>query len=158
LIYWTVEMAERDENRSAPEISVCESQAVSQDVRLLAHLIKQYGSVSSMLTAALMCSVWEPSMKSLRILFVLTTLVLPFGTFGSPALAEPHTHIAQGEVTIPTNAQINRLEQQAITTPPLDDSEGALQGGQATQIRQMDQRAHRIDEKLLKDDGVCDGC
>jgi hypothetical protein len=36
--------------------------------------------------------------------------------------------------------------------------DGTLQGGQAAQIRQMDQRAHRIDEKLLKDDGVCDGC
>lgn len=97
-------------------------------------------------------------MRTARVLVAFMALALPFGTFGSPVWAEPHSRIAQSEVTIPTDAQINRMEQQAITTPPLNDSEGVLQGSQGAQIRQMDRRAHRIDEKLLKDDGVCDGC
>ncbi|WP_149313740.1 hypothetical protein [Methylobacterium sp. P1-11] len=97
-------------------------------------------------------------MKTPRVLLAFMMLALPFGAFGSPAWAKPDTRIAQSEVTIPTDAQIDSMEQQAITTPPLNDSEGVLQGGQGAQIRQMDRRAHRIDEKLLKDDGVCDGC
>lgn len=97
-------------------------------------------------------------MKTARMLFVSMTLALACGAFQSHVLAESLVHMAQSEVTIPTDAQINRMEQRAITTPPLDVDDGTLQGGQAAQIRQMDQRAHRIDEKLLKDDGVCDGC
>ncbi|MGX9978701.1 hypothetical protein [Methylobacterium fujisawaense] len=94
-------------------------------------------------------------MKTPRILLAFVALAPPFG---NAAWAEPRDPPAQGDVTIPTDTQINRMEQQAITTPPLNDSEGVLQGGQGAQIRQMDRRAHRIDEKLLKDDGVCDGC
>ncbi|MFD0935951.1 hypothetical protein [Methylobacterium trifolii] len=61
-------------------------------------------------------------------------------------------------VTIPTDAQIDRMERDSIATPPLDVSEGAQRGDQGARIREMDKRAHRVDEKLLTDDGVCDGC
>jgi hypothetical protein len=84
-------------------------------------------------------------------------LLLPFGTFGSPVSAEPALRMAQ-MVTIPTEAQIDRMEQDAIATPPLDVSAGAQRGDQGARIRQMDERAHRVDEKLLTDDGVCRGC
>ena len=97
-------------------------------------------------------------MRTPRALFVFLTLALPFGTFGGAALAGPHVRVAQADVTIPSDAQINRLERNSIATPPLDVSEGAQRGGQGAEIRQMDRRAHSIDEKLLKDDVVCDGC
>jgi hypothetical protein len=97
-------------------------------------------------------------MRTPRSLFVFLTLALPFGTFGGATQAGPNDRVAQAEVTIPSDAQINGMERNAITTPPLDVSEGAQRGGQGAEIRQMDRRAHSIDEKLLKDDGVCDGC
>lgn len=97
-------------------------------------------------------------MKTPRALFVFMTLALPLGTFGEAARAEPHDRLAQGEVAIPTEGQIDRMERDAITVPPLDVSEGAQRGGEAAEIRQMDRRARRVDEKLLTDDGVCNGC
>ncbi|WIU40304.1 hypothetical protein [Methylorubrum extorquens] len=72
-------------------------------------------------------------------------------------MADPAFRMAQ-TVTIPTDAQIDRMERDAISTPPLDVSEGAQRGDEAARIRQMDKRAHRVDEKLLTDDGVCDDC
>ena|SRR5918993_4042563 len=67
--------------------------------------------------------------------------------------------LAQAEVRIPSDAQLERMEERAITTNPLDDSEASgFRGGDAAENRQMDRRAHRIDEQLLKDDGVCSGC
>lgn len=97
-------------------------------------------------------------MKTPRILFVFMTLALPVGTFGMAARAEPHVRVVQGEVTIPTDGQVDRMERDAITVAPLDVSEGGQRGGEAAEIRQMDRRAHRVDDKLLRDDGVCDGC
>ena len=132
--------------------------ALFRDVPLLSHPIKPGSRAWFILATALVRIVREPSMKTPRMLLVTMTLALTFGTFGGPALADPRARIVQSEVTIPTNAQIDRMEQQAITTPPLDVSEGALPGNQAAQIRQMDLRAHRIDEKLLNNDGVCNGC
>lgn len=87
----------------------------------------------------------------------LLALMLPFGTFGAPVWAEPAPRMAQ-MVTIPTERQIDRMERDAIATPPLDVSAGAQRGDQGARIRQMDDRSHRIDEKLLTDDGVCRGC
>ncbi|MER2269080.1 hypothetical protein [Methylobacterium oxalidis] len=88
----------------------------------------------------------------------VVTAALFFGTFGADAQADPSVRVAPGTVTIPTDAQINRMERNAITTPPLDVSEGAMRGSERSQIRQMDRRDRRIDQKLLKDDGVCDDC
>jgi hypothetical protein len=66
--------------------------------------------------------------------------------------------VAQGEVTIPSDSQLERMEERAITTNPLDDSEARLRGGEAAENRQMDRRAHRIDEQLLNGGGICAGC
>jgi hypothetical protein len=67
--------------------------------------------------------------------------------------------VAQGAVTIPSDAQMERMEERAITTDPLDVSEArGVRGGEEAEIQQMDRRAHRIDERLLKDDGICAGC
>jgi hypothetical protein len=69
------------------------------------------------------------------------------------------TVVAQSEVQIPSDAQLERMEERAITTNPLDDSEArALRGGEQSENLQMDRRAHRIDEQLLNDDGICAGC
>jgi hypothetical protein len=66
---------------------------------------------------------------------------------------------AQGETTIPSDAQLERMEERAITTNPRADT-GArnASGGEEAEIRQMDRRAHQIDERLMKDDGICSGC
>ena len=71
----------------------------------------------------------------------------------------PRTVVAQSEVQIPSDAQLERMEERAITTNPLDDSDArALRGGERSENLQMDRRAHRIDERLLNDDGICAGC
>ncbi|WP_336489170.1 hypothetical protein [Methylobacterium nigriterrae] len=88
---------------------------------------------------------------------VVTTARLS-GTLGEGAQADPGDRIAQGTVKIPTDAQINRMERDSITTPPLDVSEGGQRGSQQDQIRQMDRRDRRIDQKLRTHDGVCDDC
>ena len=97
-------------------------------------------------------------MRTPRALFVFLTLALPFGMFGGAAQAGPSVHMAQGTVTIPTDAQLDRMERDSISTPPLDVSEGAQRGGQGAEIKQMHRRDHRTDQKLLKHDGVCDDC
>jgi hypothetical protein len=66
---------------------------------------------------------------------------------------------AQGEVTIPSDAQLERMEERAITTNPLDDRGApAVRGGEEAENLQMDRRAHRIDERLIKDGGICTDC
>ena len=97
-------------------------------------------------------------MDPTRVSFAVLAFTLSFGTFGHPLRAGPHVRVAQAEVRIPSEAQIDRMERDAISTPPLDVSDGAQTGGEAAEIRQMDRRAHSIDEKLLKDGGVCRGC
>jgi hypothetical protein len=66
---------------------------------------------------------------------------------------------AQGEVTIPTDAQLERMEERAITANPLDDRESrAVRGGEEAEIRQMDERARRIDEQLMRGGAICSDC
>ena len=66
--------------------------------------------------------------------------------------------LAQGEVRIPSDAQIERMEERAIKTNPLEDSAGRLRGGAEAEIRQMDENAHRVDERLMRDSGICANC
>ena len=68
--------------------------------------------------------------------------------------------IAQGEVRIPSDAQLERMEERAITTPPLDVREAPrIRGsGEEAEIRQMDERARRIDERLLGSGAICSDC
>lgn len=84
--------------------------------------------------------------------------ILPFlGIAAGAAYAEPQLRLAQAQIQIPSDAQLNRMEQQEIVTPPLYDGRGANGGGIAAEDRQMDEQAHRIDEKLLRG-GICGGC
>jgi hypothetical protein len=84
----------------------------------------------------------------------------PFVALSSPARTEPGIVLAQGEVRIPSDAQLERMEERAITTPPLDGSgvPPRARGGQEAEIRQMDERAHRIDEQLMKGGAICTDC
>jgi hypothetical protein len=51
------------------------------------------------------------------------------------------------------------MEERAITTPPLDTSEAPrLRGGEEAEIRQMDERAKRVDEQLLGTGAICTDC
>ena len=85
-------------------------------------------------------------------LFTLPLLSIAAGT----ACAEPQLRLAQAQIQIPSNAQLDRMEQQGIVTPPLYEGGGAS-GGIAAEDRQMDEQAHRIDEKLLRG-GICRDC
>jgi hypothetical protein len=67
--------------------------------------------------------------------------------------------IAQGEIRIPSDAQLERMEERAITTPPLDVREAPrVRGGEEAEIRQMDERARRIDEQLMGSGAICTDC
>ena len=71
----------------------------------------------------------------------------------------PRMVIAQGDVRIPTDAQLERMEERAITTPPLDVRESRpAYAGEEAEIRQMDERAHRIDEQLMGSGAICTDC
>ena len=75
-----------------------------------------------------------------------------------PAGAEPQIRLAQAQIQIPSDAQLDRMERQGIVTPPLYDGGGRVtDGGIAAENRQMEEQAHRIDEKLLSG-GICSGC
>ncbi len=78
-------------------------------------------------------------------LFTLSFLGVSAGT----ACAEPQLRLAQAQIQIPSDAQLDRMEQEGIATPPLYDGGGANGGGIAAENRQMDEQARRIDEKLL---------
>jgi hypothetical protein len=51
------------------------------------------------------------------------------------------------------------MEERAITTPPVDarNSRRGVKGEEA-EIRQMDERAHRIDEQLMGSGAICTDC
>ena len=85
------------------------------------------------------------------------TVLLLFGIAAAPARAEPRRLLAQAEIRIPSDNQLEQMERQGITTPPLYDGKGTLDGGIAAENRQLDERAHRIDEGLLRG-GVCRDC
>ena len=63
--------------------------------------------------------------------------------------------LAQGEVQIPSDAQLERMEERAITTPPLDVRGAPGRGlSEGAEIRQMDERARRIDKQLMGDGAI----
>jgi hypothetical protein len=67
--------------------------------------------------------------------------------------------LAQGEIRIPSDAQLERMEEQGIATPPLDVRDAPGRGlSEGAQIRQMDERARRIDERLMGGDAICADC
>ena len=71
----------------------------------------------------------------------------------------PRMVVAQGDVRIPNDAQLERMEERAITTPPAD-ARGTQRyvRGEAAEIRQMDDGAHRIDERLMGSGAICTDC
>ena len=82
----------------------------------------------------------------------------PYRSVAGNAYA-PRMIIAQGEVRIPSDAQLERMEERAITTPPLDVREAPrVRGGEEAEIRQMDERARRIDQQLLGSGAICTDC
>jgi hypothetical protein len=68
--------------------------------------------------------------------------------------------LAQGETRIPSDAQLERREERAMTTPPLDvgGAPPRLPGGEEAEIRQMNERARRIDERLMNGGAICSDC
>ncbi len=102
-------------------------------------------------------------------IIVTSLIALSLATFCSlPADAQqrqgyyrsaPRMVIAQGDVRIPSDAQLERMEERAITTPPLDVREAPrVRGGEEAEIREMDERARRIDEKLMGSGAICTDC
>ncbi|MHB2208220.1 hypothetical protein [Methylobacterium sp. CM6257] len=85
-------------------------------------------------------------------------LALPAGVAAGSTRVEARVRLAQGSVTIPSDAQLNRLEREAITTPPLDVSEPPPGAEPGTQERHRDRRDRRIDRRLPERGGACDGC
>jgi hypothetical protein len=80
---------------------------------------------------------------------ILTLSLLAEAAIGT-CRAEPRVFVAQGTVTIPTDAQLERMARDSIATPPLDVSEGAQRAGQRAQTRQTDKRDRRNHQKTLK--------
>jgi hypothetical protein len=80
------------------------------------------------------------------------------GAAGGSTRVEARVRLAQGSVTIPSDAQLNRLEREAITTPPLDVSEPPPGGEPGARGRHGDQRDRRIDRRPSQRGGTCDDC
>ena len=67
--------------------------------------------------------------------------------------------LAQAEVRIPSDAQLERIEERAITTPPLDAGAApGAKGSEEAEIRQMDERDRRIDQQLMGRGAICADC
>ena len=73
--------------------------------------------------------------------------------------------VAQGEIRIPSDADLERLEQQGMATPPLDAGRqttrqlGAAvseQRREEIENQQMDRQDRAIDQKVLR--GICRDC
>jgi hypothetical protein len=73
--------------------------------------------------------------------------------------------VAQGEIRIPSDADLERLERQGMATPPLDVGRqttrqpGAAAGEQRREEienQQMDRQDRAIDQKVLR--GICRDC
>jgi hypothetical protein len=81
--------------------------------------------------------------KRISLFFTLATLMI----------------VAQAEIRVPSDAELELMEQRAITTPPLDiDGAPRTRGGEEAEIRRMDERARRIDERLMNDGAICSDC
>jgi hypothetical protein len=91
--------------------------------------------------------------------------MIPALAMSSEAAAKPADMIgegmafAQAEVRIPSDTQLERMEERAITTPPLDINQApARDSGEEAEIRLMDERARRIDERLMGSGAICTDC
>ena len=65
--------------------------------------------------------------------------------------------LTQSEIRIPSDAQLEQLEREGITTPTLDVSGApAMKGTEESQDQQMERRSREIDQKVMK--GICSDC
>lgn len=88
----------------------------------------------------------------------LLMLALPSGVAGAVTRGEAQIRLAQGGIAIPSEAQLNRLEREAITTPPLDVSDPPPGVEPGTQRRHRDPRDRRNDRRLPGEGGACEAC
>jgi hypothetical protein len=91
---------------------------------------------------------------------IVTLSASPIGSTDTmvqvPRDATPGVVLAQREVSIPSDAQLERMEQRGIAANSPNDR--GARGNEEAEIREMNRRAHRIDEQLLKDSDICAGC
>lgn len=87
----------------------------------------------------------------------LLMLALPSGVAGAATRGEAQIRLAQGGIAIPSEAQLNRLEREAITTPPLDVSDPPPGVEPGTQRRHRDPQDRRNDRRL-PGEGACEAC
>ncbi|MGA0594709.1 hypothetical protein [Enterovirga sp. CN4-39] len=66
--------------------------------------------------------------------------------------------LAQAEIRIPSEADLQRMERRSITTPPLDVGAAPRISNEAAENAQLDQRARRIDENLIGRGAICTDC
>ena len=67
--------------------------------------------------------------------------------------------LAQGETRVPSDANLERMQERAITTPPIDaDRTGGTRVDQDTEIRRMDERDRRLDQELMNSGAICRDC
>ncbi|WP_331315810.1 hypothetical protein [Methylobacterium mesophilicum] len=81
-------------------------------------------------------------------------LSLLAGLSGGFTSLEARERPAQGTVTIPSDAVLNRLEREAITMPPLDVTGTPPGSGDGTRER----RERRIKRTSPERGGACDDC
>jgi hypothetical protein len=93
-------------------------------------------------------------MKRSRPSIAALILCLLAGLSGGFIRLEARERPAPGTITIPSEADLNRLEREAITTPPLDVSGAPPGGGDGTR----DRRARRIKRTSPERGGACDDC
>ena len=73
---------------------------------------------------------------------------------GPPADAAPR-RLAQTEMSIPTEAELGRLDRETMRGT-IPDPEADMTGSIESQDQSMDRRAHEVDERVLR--GICGGC
>lgn len=71
---------------------------------------------------------------------------------------EARERLPQGAVTIPSDMELNRLEREAITTPPLDVGGTPAGDGKGARARSRDRRDRRLERRTPERGGACDGC
>jgi len=89
-----------------------------------------------------------------RLSIAALMLLCPAGLSGQSIRSEARDRGAQDTVTIPSDAELNRLEREAITTPPLDVS-GTQPGGRDGP---RDRRERGIERHAPKRGAACDDC
>jgi hypothetical protein len=84
-------------------------------------------------------------------------LALAAATSGIARADTSPVAVAQAEIRIPSDAELDRMERKAIATPPLDVS-GApvLKGSERSQDLQMDRQDVIVDQEVMR--GICADC